>query len=240
MLDIKLLGGLQIGLQGQPVTGFVSSKAPALLAYLVVTGRPHQRDTLAALFWGEMSDADAKNNLRQTLSNLRKLLEPYLLITREAVQFDTAVPHTLDVSQFETHLQNGRAQTNHRYHHLAQAAALYQGDFLAGFYVRDAPDFEEWALAQRVRYRELALHVLHSLAEHHLQRGEYGRAIDAATRLLALEPWREEAHRQLMLAQLRSGQRSAALAQYETCRRLLAAELGVEPSAETITLYERI
>ncbi len=123
---------------------------------------------------------------------------------------------------------------------MQQAIILYQGDFLAGFYVRDAPEFEEWMLAQRARYRELALHTLHTLAEHHLSRGEYGRAIDCATRLLALDAWREEAHRQLMLAQLRSGQRSAALAQYKVCRQLLSDELGVEPSPETTALFERI
>lgn len=241
VLEIRLLGGLEIRREGASISGFVSSKAPALLTYLVVTGRPHQRDALAALLWGEMADADAKNNLRQTLSNLRRLLEPYLLISRDAVQFDTAVPHTLDVTQFENHLHRARDATpSARMAALQQASALYQGDFLAGFYVRDAPEFEEWLLAQRARYRELALHALHTVTEHHLERGEYGRAIDYATRLLALDAWREEAHRQLMLAQLRSGQRSAALAQYEICRQLLEKELGVRPSPETTALYERI
>lgn len=65
-------------------------------------------------------------------------------------------------------------------------------------------------------------------------------ALEFAMRLLALDPWREEAHRQMMRLLARSGQRSAALAQYETCRRLLAQELGVEPSPETTALYERI
>lgn len=240
VLEIQLLGGLQIGQDGQPVIGFVSSKVPALLAYLAVTGRTHQRDTLAALLWGEMAEADAKNNLRQALANLRKLLAPHLLITRDAVAFETAVPHTLDTAQFESHLHDSRSPNNNRFTHLAAAAALYQGDFLASFFVRDAPDFEEWLLAQRVRYRELALHTLHTLTEHHLSRGEYGRAIDSATRLLALDGWREEAHRQLMLALVRSGQRRAALAQYETCRRLLDQELGVAPSTETSALFERI
>jgi predicted ATPase len=106
--------------------------------------------------------------------------------------------------------------------------------------VRDAPDFEEWALAQRTRLHELALHAMHTLTEYHLARGHYGRTIDYATRLLALDAWREEAHRQMMLALARSGQRSAALVQYQTCRRILSAELGVEPSAETTALFQRI
>ncbi len=241
VLEIHLFGSPEIRRGGTPISGFVSTKAPALLAYLAVTGRPHSRDALAALLWGEMADADARNNLRQTLSNLRKLLEPYLLITRDAVQFDTAVPHTLDVAQFENHLHRARdTAPPARMAALQQAAALYQGDFLAGFYVRDAPDFEEWLLAQRARYRELALHALHTVTGHHLERGEYGRAIDSATRLLALDPWREAAYRQLMQALAHSGQRAAALAQYETCRRVLARELDVSPSAETTTLYQRI
>ncbi|MCA9918909.1 MAG: tetratricopeptide repeat protein [Anaerolineales bacterium] len=241
VLEICLFGGAEIRRGDTPISGFVSSKAPALLAYLSVTARPHQRDALAALLWGEMTDADAKNNLRQTLSNLRKLLEPYLLITRDAVQFDTTVPHSLDIAQFENHLHRARsAAPPARSAALQQAAALYRGDFLAGFYVRDAPEFEEWMLAQRARYRELALHTLHALAEHHLSRGEYCRAIDSATRLLALDAWREEAHRQLMIALARSGQRRAALTQYETCRRLLETELGSQPSAETTTLFTRI
>ncbi|MBK7181341.1 MAG: tetratricopeptide repeat protein [Chloroflexi bacterium] len=240
VLEIRLFGGLEISQGGAPINKFVSSKAPALLAYLAVTGRAHQRDALAALLWGEMADAHAKNNLRQTLSNLRKLLELYLVITRDTIALETAVPLTLDVAQFETHLKASRASSQHRFEHLAQAAALYRGDFLAGFVVRDAPEFEEWLLAQRVRFRELALHTLHTLTQHHLECGEYGRAIDSATRLLALDAWREEAHCQLMLALARSGQRRAALSQYETCRLLLDKELGVPPSAETVALYERI
>ncbi|MCB9008811.1 MAG: tetratricopeptide repeat protein [Ardenticatenaceae bacterium] len=240
-LEIQLFGSLQIEKNGNLVTGFISNKAAALLAYLAVTRRTHQRDALAALLWGEMAEADAKNNLRQALANLRKLAEPHLSITRDTVAFDTAVPHTVDTQLFEQHLNTSRHQAEkERFHYWQEAAALYRGDFLAGFFVRDAPEFEEWMLAQRLRYRELALHTLHTLTEHHLSWGEYGSAIDYATRLLALDAWREEAHRQLMLALARSGQRSAALAQYETCRRLLDKELGVDPSTETVALHNRI
>ncbi len=240
VLDLRLFGGLYIAQAGQAVSGFLSGKSPALLAYLAVTARPHPRDGLAALLWGELPETDARNNLRQALANLRKLLAPYLIINRESVAFDCDAPHTLDSADFERLLRESRIEGERQYEHLAAAAALYQGDFLAGFYVRDAPEFEEWMLAQRARYRELALHALHQLAEHHLQRGEYGRAIDAATRLLALDAWREEAHRQLMLALARSGRQRAALVQYDKCRQLLLDELGVEPAAETTALFERI
>jgi hypothetical protein len=58
--------------------------------------------------------------------------------------------------------------------------------------------------------------------------------------VLALEPWREEAHRALMRLLVRSGQRSAALDQYETCRCILAERLGAEPEAATTALYEQL
>lgn len=230
-LQIHLLGGLRIALNGGPVSGFISNKAPALLAYLAANRRAHHRETLASLLWGELPDADAKNNLRQALSNLRKFFKPYLIITHDDVQFNASAPYFLDIEAFANHLQAGD---------LHAAIALYQGDFLAGWQVRDAPAFEEWVLAQQVQWHEHALQTLHELMVYHAGRGEYAPAIDFGNRLLALDPWREEAHRQLMLMQARSGRPSAALAQYQTCRAIMQKEFDALPSAETTTLYERI
>lgn len=236
-LQIRLLGGLHPALDGAPLTDFISHKAPALLAYPAIARRSHQREALAGLLWGELPDADARNNLRQALSNLRRLLDPYLLITRDTVLLNPEVPIFLDVEAFERCLHAGDLSTEDHAARLQQAAVLYQGDFLAGFVVRDAPEFEDWMLAERSRFRERALH---TLTQFHLARGDSASAIDTATRLLGIDSWREEAHRQLMLALARSGQRSAALAQYETCHKILEKELGVKPSAETTRLYERI
>ena len=116
---------------------------------------------------------------------------------------------------------------------LQQAVELYRGDFLAQFVQSGSEAFEEWALIQRERLHREALDALYALAEHHDRRSEYDQARHYAVRQLELDPWREEAHRQLMRALALSGQRSAALAQYETCRRVLAEELGAEPSQET-------
>jgi DNA-binding SARP family transcriptional activator len=236
-LDLALLGTVEIRQGGIPLAGFRSRKVLALLCYLAVTARPHLRPTLAGLLWGELPEANARSNLRKALANLRQLVAPHLRITRHEVTFDRECPYWLDVESFEQVASTGTDIAQ-----LQDAVELYRGDFLEGLYVRRARAFEEWVLARRARLRELALDALHTLAVHHTRRGTPGHAagVDYATRLLALEPWREEAHRQLMLLLAYSGQRSAALAQYQTCRRVLAEDLGVKPGAETTTLYERI
>src|SRR3970040_1992758 len=95
-------------------------------------------------------------------------------------------------------------------------------------------------LGQRSILRGLMVQALHTLVGKHLESEEYAPGIDYANRLLGLEPWREETHRHLMILLARSRQRSAALAQYETCRRVLVEELGVQPMQETTVLYERL
>ncbi len=237
-LHLALLGHLEVRRAGAAVTHFTSNKVRALLCYLAVTGRPHLRPALAGLLWGELPEASAQNSLRKALSNLHQLLGPYFDISRDSVAFERTSPYWLDVEAFEANV--GGAAGKADVERLEKAVALYRDDFLAGFYVRDAPAFEEWVLAERVRLRMLALQAYHALAIHYSRLGEKGRpaAIDYTTRLLALEPWREEAHRHLMLLLAASGQRSAALAQYEACRRLLADELGVEPSDEVRETYE--
>lgn len=240
-LQIRLFGGLEITLNGAPITTFMSNKAPALLVYLALHKLPQQRDSLATLLWSEMSDADARNNLRQVLTNLRKVVDEHLVVTRDSIGFNPETAYFLDCEDFVGCLQNSRSQVGEaRITHLQQAAKLYTGEFLAGFFLRDAPEFEEWMLAQKARLRELALYTLHELTQLEMNYGHFSSAIEHATQMLTIDPWREEAHRQLMLLMARSGQRSAALAQFKRCAQVLSDELGVEPSVETVALYDRI
>ena len=238
-LILHLLGGLQITRADTPMTNFISNKVPALLVYLAVTHRAHSRDKLAALLWGEMSDADAKNNLRQALTNLRKIADENLTITRDLIEFTGNC--ILDSSKFESDIKTASSlELEPASVILTDSLRLYRGDFLEGFFIRDAPDFEDWILAERARLREIALQALHTLIQFHTSRGNYPEAKTYASRLLAFDPWREEAHRQLMLLQARTGQFSASLSQYELCKKILDKELGVQPSLETTALYERI
>ncbi|MCR4405553.1 MAG: AAA family ATPase [Anaerolineae bacterium] len=240
-LSLSCLGPFQVTLDGQPVMGFKSNKVRALLAYLAVEAdRPHRREVLAGLLWPDWPDRDALSNLRYTLANLRQVIgdrtaePPFLLITRDTIQFNPASDYWLDVTAF-IDLIGLRDMSG-----LERAVAMYQGSFLEGFSVSDSPAFEEWALLTREQIGRQMLFALHSLAATYEQRGQYEQAQSRARRQVELEPWDEAAHQQLMRALALSGQRSAALSQYEICRRLLAEELGVEPAAETTRLYEQI
>lgn len=238
-LRLNLLGKPRVIRDDAPVTGFTTAKTEALLYYLAATGHPHSRDALASLLWSDMPDAQAKRNLTKALSTLRRLIDPYLVFERQDVAFNRDVPHQLDVHLFEMAVTKASEHAGDLAS-LREAMALYRGDFLDGFFVKDAAPFEEWALAERERLRELMLGKLDELIAHHAARTEYAIAKDYARRLLELDPWRESAHRQMMTLLARQGQYSAALAQYEKCRRTLAEELGVEPMAETTALHERI
>ncbi len=261
-LRLRLLGGVQITLGGARVGDFTSKKSPALLSYLAVTGRPHSREALSGLLWGESSEKRARASLRTVLWDLRQVVAPYLAIDRQRVGLEEEAPHWVDVVAFGEGIEAalpdvatetaptgpgtplsgtlGRALGAGQVEALERAVSLYRGELLAGFYVSEAPAFEDWVLKKREWARHLAIQALHRLIGHHAARGSYATGIDTATRLLEIAPWKEEAHRQLMTLLALSGQRSAALAQYETCQRMLAEELGVEPTAETQLLYERI
>lgn len=246
-LYLRLLGAPEITLNEAPVTGFISNKVLALLSYLVITGRPHRREALAGLLWGEASEELARKSLSMALSNLNRLLGPYLYIDRQTVAFNRKSAYWLDVAAFCQHVnpaiqQHSQGEPLNQEHiaALEEAVELYRGHFLEGFYLREGCMFEEWALAQQQWLHQLILQTLYILTENYLACGHYTNGIEAANRLLAIEPWQEEAHRQLMLLLALSGRRNAALAQYETCRRLLAQELGVPPEEETTRLYHAI
>jgi tetratricopeptide (TPR) repeat protein len=123
---------------------------------------------------------------------------------------------------------------------LRAAAEVYHGDLMAGFYVRGAMVFEEWLLLQREWFRQQAIQMFFTLGSYYTAHGEYTSAIEYTSRLLDIEPWHEESHRQLMFILARTGQRSQALARYEICHQTLSQELGVAPSEETTALYQQI
>jgi predicted ATPase/DNA-binding SARP family transcriptional activator len=244
-LQISLLGGARIEQDGTAVTGFVSRKAEALFIYLACQQRPIPRESLAALLWPENDQTRASANLSVILTSLRKQLDAYILADRYTIAFNDEADFTLDVAEFEQaitqtrQLQTGKIMRTAAAQ-LTTAVSLYQGDFLAGFSLRSAADFEAWALLEQERLRQMMLAALADLTAFHLQRGQYEEGIGYGRQLVGLDPLLEEAHRQLMQLYAQNDQRAQALAQYEQCRQILEDELGVEPDEATTALFEDI
>jgi predicted ATPase/DNA-binding SARP family transcriptional activator len=256
-LSIALLGPFQVSLDGQPVGGFESDKARALLAYLAVeSGRLHRRERLTGLFWGEMPEQRAAHNLSQALSSLRRNLgeraaddsvPPFLLASLYAVQLNPAADTWLDVdafsrlaSEIDSHAHHQVATCPSCRQRLQQAVALYRGEFLAEFALSDSLDFHEWCLVTRERLHRLAQRLLRQLTAALEQAGELSQALECAWRLVELDALDEDARRTLIALLARLGQRNAALEQYQLFRDLLRRELGTLPETLTTALYQRL
>ena len=232
-LTLHTLGGLSVR-HDQPLS-FGQRKTSALLVYLACNPRPHPREVLAEMLWEDRTQSQSLSNLRVVLTDLRHTVAEHICVTREAVSVNTESDLWLDADAFETRL----AAAGDDAAQLEDALALYRGDFLDGFYI-DSQGFEDWTLLERERLRFRAMETLDRLIASHLDDGDHAGGIARATQLLRMDTLREKTYRQLMQLLALSGERAAALAQYETCCRMLREELGVTPTPDTVQLYERI
>lgn len=256
MIFLQLFGTFLAEDRDRPITTFRSSRARALLAYLAIESHTAPwRNTLAALLWSDMPDVRARRNLSVTLTRLQDALDSYTPGVAE--RLFSSNNHTLhlnpdtelwcDALEMEKHLA---AVASHAHPHvqsckqclthLAEAVQLYQGEFMAGFSVEEAPLFEEWLTLTRESFHQKVLGALRTLAESALERHDAETAYQYAQQQLALEPWLENAHYQGMRALIQKGERGKAVQQFERCRALLAKEFGVAPSAAIIALYEQL
>lgn len=252
-LTLKTLGPFVAAVQGQGLPGLSSTKARALLSYLAVEShRAHHREALATLLWPDQDADRARVNLRKALSLLRRALgggvaaADVLLTAGHTVRL-APDRYDLDCARFSAILDRtvpewgpGAALGAADIQALADALALYQGPFLDQMLVDDSVLFTEWQVIMRERLHRRAVEACAALIAHCEHAQSWAEARKYAKRYLELDPWDEQAHRCLMRAQARLGQRLAALAQYERCRHILAQELGVSPEPETIALVEQI
>lgn len=243
-LSISLLGPMQVRLAGKPITTFESNRVRALLAYLAVeVMQPHHRQKLATLLWPDWPDAAARKNLRSALANLRKAIgdaqadPPFLLITRETIQFNPVSHCQLDVALL---LQTTEPTAQAPIAQMEAAVVGYQGEFMEGFSLPDSPPFEEWLLLTRERMQRKALVALQQMTDHYQKTGEIERALHYARQQIVLDAFCDEAHCHLMLLLATAGQSSAALTHYEQYRTLLATELEAQPIPALVDLYAQI
>ncbi len=208
-----------------------TAKSRSLLAYLIIhRDIAHSRDKLSELFWGDAPQKKAKRSLSTSLWHIRRCFpedaDPVKSDTKW-VQFDFPGALTVDAEQIEM-LCKGNSTDS-----LQLCVNLYKGDFLTGFY-------DDWAVNLQYRLQSIFMGSLERLMKGHEASGNDAEALEAALRLLELDPLSELAYQTSMRAYLRLGQRERALKMYERLVTNLRQELGAEPSPETKALHQRI
>ncbi len=232
--------GLSLALLGPPVVtrdgatvSFDTRKATAVLALLAVADRELSRERLAALLWPDADAVRARASLRRTLSVTAAAVGDGLAVSRASVSLPPGRV-SVDVADFES------LAAQHTAGSLEQAVRLYRDDFLAGFALRDCPEFDDWQAATADRLRQSLAGTLDRLVAACVADGDLPRAVEHARRWLALDTLHEPAHQALIRLLAWTGQRSAALRQYRTLVRILDSELAVRPLPETTQLYDDV
>jgi DNA-binding SARP family transcriptional activator len=254
-LHLRLLGPPEVRLGDEPLT-FPTRKTLALLIYLALEGGSQPREYLATLLWPESNPERSHASLRNTLGHLQTALRQasgraqtfYVAVTHHALALNPDADIDLDLHTVEGAYALARADRSSRVPPersasqplLQSAAACHRGDFLAGFSLGDAPDFDDWAATQGEVWRRRLGLILDRLSEIQFASGEFASAAETTSHWIALDALNEVAYRRKMRAHFAAGERGQALETYDVCRAVLAAELSVEPEPDTEALAARI
>jgi len=235
--SIKLFGLLEVSGTDGAVLALSGKKPQALLALLALNaGQPQSRDWLAEMLWGDRINDQARQSLRQCISNLRKTFSneasEVLAADSNHITLNIDAAH-IDLLEFEALAARNDRQA------LSDALKLYDEPLLTGFYIKQS-GFDDWLSGERARIDELALDVLERLAELQIGNGDTGAAITTYRRALSLDPLSEQTHRSLMQLYANNGQRAAALKQFRTCCTILENELSAKPDGITQNFYNEI
>lgn len=242
MLHIQLLGDFSLCYGDTIVTTVQSPQEQSLLAYLLLHREaPQSRQHISFLFWPDSTEAQARRQLRKVLFRLRQDLpqaDDFLQMDAQTIQWRPDAQFVLDVAGFEGGLalaeqliaSGSRAAALLA---LEKALALYKGDLLPGCY-------DDWISPERERLSQSFVRALEEATTLLEMQREYTRAINIAQRLLLHDPLHEPGYRSLMRLQALVGNRATALRVYHTCVTTLQRELGVEPDADTLRVYERL
>ncbi|HEV2705526.1 MAG TPA: BTAD domain-containing putative transcriptional regulator [Pyrinomonadaceae bacterium] len=245
-LTINMLGAVEIFRDPKrplAADAWVTKRARDILCF--IASRRHRRaskDTIIDTFWADADFDAVEKNFHPTVSHIRKALnsnqalkQNFLLYRDGDYQLNQEFSYFIDIEEFDRLASEGEAARRAREQEtmvtaFERAVALYRGDFMQGSY-------DEWVEEQRSYYREQYLRLLEMLASAAQKAGEWARSLQLGQQILQADPFREDVHCMLMRAHAAEGNRGAVREQFESLRRLLKKELGVEPASETQKVY---
>ncbi len=218
------------------------SKAQELLFYLLCVGQA-TKEQIGLALWPDVSPAQLRRHLHRTLRALRQALgyTGAVIFEADAYAFNRQQPYWFDVEKLEEQLElisQSRVSESSRVFNpsnsLQTLKQLYHGDFLADL------DAGEWATLMRERLRQQYLAALVTLGQYLLEQEDYKQAISAFRHAITHDSYLEAAYRGVMICLVRMGETAQAVCHYHDLAKHLDTELGVQPSNETVALYERI
>jgi DNA-binding SARP family transcriptional activator len=226
-LAVRLLGGVEVVLDGRRLRAFDSLRLQRFLALIALRKDLQHRSRLAFELWPDSDERQARTNLRKLLHDFRHSLPDtgeFVEIDNEIVRWIPTGPADVDVLRFRDALAAGD---------LELAARLYSGDFLPACY-------DDWVLDERARLRADAYRAFMRLTEEAAGRNDHKATIGYAQRVIDLEPTDEAAARIQMKAHLELGNRAAALRAYHRFAEVLERELGVAPGGAIGAIYQQL
>lgn len=248
-LTLNMLGPVQILRDPtRPLSSdaWTTRRARDILCF--IASRRHHRaskDSIVDTFWGETELEVVEKNFHPTVSHIRKALnsnqplkQNFLLYREGDYQLNTDFSYRIDIEEFDSLVTEGEnARRARKFDDCLKAyeaaVALYRGEFMQGSY-------DSWVEEQRSYYREQYLRLLESLARVAQKMEDWNKSMDLAQRILHEDQFREDIHCLIMRAHSALGNRGAVREQYETLRRILKTDLGLDPGAETRKLYEEL
>lgn len=237
-VTLRLLGTFAVEADvGRVIPISVRGKKPqALLAYLAMQpDYQARRESLATLFWGDNPDMLARHSLRQCLNSLRQDLcvaSEILVVDREAIRLSSELVR-VDARMLPSLAASKRPED------LGEAAALWRGGFLPDLSL-DNEEFDTWRNREANRLAAAAASVFETLCRNAEAKGEGDGALEAAERLVGLDPTREDRQRLALQLLARHKGRDLALSRAKLLVDLLRDELDVAPEPATRALIEQI
>lgn len=243
-LYIICFGRFEVRRWGKPIVLCSSRGGQSILRYLVAQpGHRATSDTLQALLWPEEEPEASQNKLHLAISALRRSLNQgctcntgcgYIVCKNQVYHLNPIAEIQTDLDEFLQFYKAGRQSNEEKIALYERACSLYTGPFLS------EDRYADWSFLQREQLSRAYLAMCKVITEHYLKLKQYEDSAKWATAMLQENPCDESAYRQLMQIYAAQGCRSEVLQQYQRCQFVLHEELGVQPSPETMLVFQSI
>ena len=229
IINAKLLGITEV-FNGENKVYFSYKKAEALFYYLL-TQKQVSRDVVVNLLWGEINEEIAKKNLRNAVYSIKKIFNEKVIISpkRSLLMLNPNIEFRCDIYKLLDKDDSNEKDVN-----------LYVEDFLEGFYVKDAANFEEWVTQTREQFKEKYINELIILTEKFMKKNDFNSAKSFCKKLLYIDDFNENGYRYLMDIYREEGNYGKAVYTYNVIKEKFRNELGVSPDEKTEQLYKEI